>query len=221
MADLKITDALTGDIIEFDFSTQGAQVAPAPGASVAAKVTSLFFPGCSFINYAMPLVAATFDLLQKAGEVDGISVLCCGKILAYEPEGQLLRDAFEEDLRQHLADAGIERMVCACPNCVKALREALSLDPRTKDIKIEALPEVLATRGYRLDPQVCARTQTCSSAPMIRALIGNTASSPMGCARSCLRVFGSIPPMLASVPSAAGPCPGLPVSSSRQTNARS
>ncbi len=157
MADLKITDALTGDIIEFDFGTQGAQVVPTPGASAAVKATSLFFPGCSFINYAMPLVAATFDLLQQAGEVDGISVLCCGKILSYEPEGQLLRDAFEEDLRQHLVDAEIERMVCACPNCVKALREALSLDPRTKDIKIEALPEVLAARGYRLDPPVCAR----------------------------------------------------------------
>ena len=45
MADLKITDALTGDIIEFDFGTQGAQVVPTPGASAAVKATSLFFPG--------------------------------------------------------------------------------------------------------------------------------------------------------------------------------
>lgn len=157
MSGYEIIDALTGDQISFSYESGDASIVRGVSDPVQASVTSLFFPGCSFINYAMPLVQAVYDLLLKAGEVQGISVLCCGKILSYEPNGVELRDAFEADLRDHLATAGIQRMVCACPNCVKALREALELDPRTKDIEIAVLPEVLAGIGYQLDPQTCAR----------------------------------------------------------------
>lgn len=156
MADFTVTDALTGDVLGFDYATGDVQVEKGAGKDAVGHAKSLFFPGCSFINYAMPLVASVYDFLRGLGEVDGISVLCCGKILSYEPNGQLLRDRFEADLRDHLADAGIERLVCACPNCVKALRENLDFDPRTKDIKIEALPQVIAAKGYRLDPATCA-----------------------------------------------------------------
>ncbi len=156
MADFTITDALTGDTVAFDYATGDAKVTlPAQGVSPVAH--SIFFPGCSFINYAMPLVAAVYDLLEKAGEVDGISVLCCGKILSFEEDGARIREGFEEDLRAHIAHAGITRLVCACPNCVKALHEALALDPRTKDVEVAVLPQVLAEMGYALDPATCAR----------------------------------------------------------------
>lgn len=157
MADFAITDALTGDIIEFDYATGNVEIDRLAGVQEMGQATSIFFPGCSFMNYATPLMASVYDFLKQAGEVNGMSVLCCGKILSYEPNGQELRDAFEDELRDHLAQSSIERMVCVCPNCVKALREALSLDPRAKDIQIVVLPQLLAEMSYQLDPKVCAR----------------------------------------------------------------
>ncbi len=153
----RIQDALTNDIISFDPVTGDAAIEKRAAAPQNGPVESVFFPGCSFLNYAMPLVSATYDLLLKHGVVQGISVLCCGKILSYEPDGQKLRDAFEAQLRDHMADSGIAQLVCACPNCVKALREAFANDPRTSGIRIVALPQVLADLGYELDASACTR----------------------------------------------------------------
>lgn len=157
MVDYKFTDALTGDVVAFDASSTDVEIDRSHAGQVDASCTSLFFPGCSFINYAMPLVGAVYDLLRNAGEVDGISVLCCGKILSYEEDGAAVREAFESQLRDHIALMQPERIICACPNCVRALREALALDPRTKDVRLVALPEALANVGYQLDPRICAR----------------------------------------------------------------
>ncbi len=65
---------------------------------------------------------------RGTGAVDGISLLCCGKILSYEADGAELMKSFQLQLCDHLADTGIKRIVAACPNCVKALREGLALD---------------------------------------------------------------------------------------------
>ncbi len=157
MSNFEIIDALTGDLIGFDPVSGDACIQRAVSDPREADATSLFFPGCSFINYAMPLVQAVYELLLKAQVVDGMSVLCCGKILSYEPDGAAVRASFEDELREHIASAGIQQMVCACPNCVKALREAFASDERTKDVQIKVLPQVLADLGYRLDPKVCAR----------------------------------------------------------------
>lgn len=138
LAGAKISQDENGDTtIERDFASPGAK--------------SIFFPGCSYINYAMPLVAAVYETLSQHDAVDGISLLCCGKILSYEPDGDDVRSAFESQLRDHVHEAGIERIICACPNCVRALREALAEDPRTKEVDVVALPVLLADIGYRLD----------------------------------------------------------------------
>ena len=105
----------------------------------------------------MPLVQAVYGTLRQHDLVDGMSLLCCGKILSYEPNGDAVRASFEQQLRDHVADAGIRRIVCACPNCVKAMREAFALDDRTKDVELAVLPQVLADVGYRIDPGVAAR----------------------------------------------------------------
>ncbi len=115
---------------------------------------SVFFPGCSFINYGLPLVQAVYDTLRQAGSVQGISLLCCGKILSYEAGGDELRAHFEQQFRDHLKAAGVKRLVAACPNCVAALRTACAADPATKDIQVVALPQELARLGYRIDPGV-------------------------------------------------------------------
>ena len=72
------------------------------GASKAQACPSLFFPGCSFINYGLPLVQAVYDLLKEAGRVEGISLVCCGKILEYEPSADEVRPAFEQQLRDRI-----------------------------------------------------------------------------------------------------------------------
>ena len=118
--------------------------------------SSLFFPGCSFINYALPLVQSVYDLLASAGECDGISLLCCGKILQFEPDGEVKRSEFEEQFRNHIADTNVARIVAACPNCVAALRKLLSKDESTASIEVVPLPKVLADIGYRIDPEVAA-----------------------------------------------------------------
>lgn len=154
MDDFEFVDALTGDLITQNYQTGELSVAKgaqSPGAE------SVFFPGCSMINYAMPLVQAVYGTLCQHGLVDGISLLCCGKILSYEPDGDAVRASFERQLCERVAALGVKRFVCACPNCVKALREAFALDERTSGVELLALPQVLSEVGYRVDPGVMAR----------------------------------------------------------------
>ena len=120
----------------------------------ALSCDSLFFPGCSFINYGLPLVQAVYDTLRQANSVQGISLLCCGKILSYEPGGRELRIDFEREFRDQLKAAGVKRMVVACPNCVAALRDVCASDTATESIAIVALSQELAALGYRIDAQV-------------------------------------------------------------------
>ena len=139
-------DALTGSAVAFDRVTGQARLVAAGGGAFK-PCPSVFFPGCSLINYALPLVAAVYDTLRDAGGVEGISLLCCGKILAYEPDGEVVRASFEETLREHVAAAGVERIVAACPNCAKALRDALAADAATAGVEVTALPAAIARRG--------------------------------------------------------------------------
>ena len=142
-------DALAGHSITCEFPQLGGfQIENTVCASGA---TSLFFPGCSLINFGLPLVEAVYQTLVEAGIVEGISLLCCGKIVSYEPHGEAVRASFEEQLRETLIAAGTKRMVTACPNCVVALRSMLGADVRTQDIRVDALPAVLAQAGYRID----------------------------------------------------------------------
>lgn len=181
MENYVFVDALTGDEVTFDAQTGEAtmrrgsacgggagRAEGTEGAEGAGACTSIFFPGCSLINYAMPLVSAVNDTLVQQGVVDGISLLCCGKILSYEPDGPSLRATFEQQLRDRLVQTSIVRIVAACPNCVKALREALAADERTASIEVAVLPQVLANLGCRVDRDVAACLVTGeASAPVV------------------------------------------------------
>ncbi len=173
MDDFEFVDALTGDKVVQNYQTGELSVEKGgrPGGA-----ESIFFPGCSMINYAMPLVQAVYGTLRQHDLVDGISLLCCGKILSYEPDGDAVRASFEQQLRDHVADAGIRRIVCACPNCVKAMREAFATDDRTKGVELAVLPQVLADVGYRIDPGVAARLMKGSESESL--LLGTHDSCP-------------------------------------------
>lgn len=148
METYEFDDALTGAHVVCQYPNIAAQVEAGAGKRSA---ESVFFPGCSLINYMMPLVKPVADLLEDAGLIDGVSLLCCGKILQYEPNGEAVRAAFEEDFRAHVAAAGVKRFVAACPNCVKALRELLAASPATANVEVVPLPVALVDLGYRAD----------------------------------------------------------------------
>ena len=147
-------DVLAGSTVSCSYpGLEAVRTAPA-GEKPAGK--SLFFPGCSFLHYAMPLVQSVYDLLRNAGEVDGISVLCCGKILEYEGDGGVARAAFEQQFREHIAETDVQRIVAACPNCVSALRKLLAVDEATAGIEVVPLPKLLVEMGYTIDPSTAA-----------------------------------------------------------------
>lgn len=150
-------DALTGSSVSCGYPRLDARVSFDAGQAAPKGARSLFFPGCSLINYALPLVQAVYDLLKSAGRVEGISLACCGKILSYEPDGKAVRAEFEAQLREHVRAAGVERIVAACPNCVAALRAALAVDERTAGVEVVALPAELAAMGYRIDAEAARR----------------------------------------------------------------
>lgn len=154
MDDYVFEDVLAGSTVSCAFPNLAAQVS---GDGAPRSVRTLFFPGCSLINYGLPLVQSVYGLLKEAGAVEGISLLCCGKILSFEPDGKAVRAAFEEQLRERVAASGVERIVAACPNCVKALRDALACDERTAGVEVIALPVQLAALGYRIDAETAKR----------------------------------------------------------------
>ena len=154
MDEYRFEDLLAGGTVTCSYP--GLETVRVGGVSDAESCESLFFPGCSFINYALPLVQSVYDLLVNAGQCDGISLLCCGKILEYEGDGGAARAAFEQQFRDHIAGTSIKRIVAACPNCVSALRRLLAKDERTSSIEVVALPRVLVDMGYRVDQETAA-----------------------------------------------------------------
>ena len=121
----------------------GLEAISVSNADADQSCTSLFFPGCSFVNYALPLVKSVYDLLESGGQADGISLLCCGKILDFEGDGGVARAAFEEQFISHVTKTQIKRIVAACPNCVRALRQMLAKSEATSGIEVVPLPRVL------------------------------------------------------------------------------
>lgn len=164
-------DVLAGSTVSCSYpGLEAVRTAPADDKPAS---KSLFFPGCSFLNYAMPLVQSVYDLLRNAGEVDGISVLCCGKILQYEGDGGASRAAFEQQFREHIAQTDVQRIVAACPNCVYALRKLLARDE--------------ATAGIEIVPSKPAIPQLRSAAmSALRVFSAGAASSPNRAASTCL-----------------------------------
>ena len=148
MDEFEFEDALAQSRVTCSYP--GLEAVRAEAADIG-ECESLFFPGCSFINYAMPLVQTVYDLLLDEEEVDGISLLCCGKILEYEGDGGAQRAAFEQQFRDHIAQTSIKRIVAACPNCVYALRKLLQADDATAGIEVVPLPKVLTDLGYSVD----------------------------------------------------------------------
>ena len=117
---------------------------------VATRCTSLFFPGCSFINADPALVGEVFDCLRAHGVVDGISLLCCGKILDFEEDAATVKSAFHQELAHSIVGHGVKRIVAACPNCVEQLRDLVGLFEESIAVEVVPLPQVLLDMGLSI-----------------------------------------------------------------------
>lgn len=154
MEDILITDALTGRVVAVAADGNSARVSEGNDRPHAA---SIFFPGCSLLNYAPALVSTLGAFLVDAGVVEGTSLLCCGKILDFEEDGAAHRCAADVALRRAVAAAGVGRIVAACPNCAAALRRALSGGDGVPSVEVVPLPQALAEAGCRIDGDAVAR----------------------------------------------------------------
>ncbi|MDR2716146.1 MAG: hypothetical protein LBB46_05325 [Coriobacteriaceae bacterium] len=146
MNEQMFVDVLTDSEVVLDGSSYTCRRVDGGGA--AQSCTSLFFPGCSFINYDPGLAGELFDDLRERGLVDGVTLLCCGKILAFGEGAPAAKPAFQEELMGGLASHGVERIVAACPNCVAEL-EAL-FRAEGSGIAVVPLSEVLAQAGFKV-----------------------------------------------------------------------
>lgn len=154
MDDMAFTDALTGHVIAVSADGGAARVVEKRPVEDA---PSVFFPGCSMVNYAPALVSVMADYLAGAGIAQGVSLLCCGKILDFEEGGAARRDTVDEKMREAFARAGVHRIVAACPNCSAALRRALAA-PGAPAIEVVPLSRALADAGCRIEEGAIART---------------------------------------------------------------
>lgn len=153
MEEFHFTDALTGHAVAL--AADGSQVRLSEGEDRPAA-RAIFFPGCSLLNYAPALVAVLADYLADIGVADGVSLLCCGKILDFEEDGARRREVVDGRMREAVAASGAQRIVAACPNCAAALRQALGEGPEAV-AEVVALPTALAEAGCAVDDGAAAR----------------------------------------------------------------
>ncbi len=145
MSENTFTDALAGSVVTIGEASFGDEKLEGDGA--AQGCTSLFYPGCSFTNFAPELLIPLYRMLKDRGQVDGVSFICCGKILKFEPDAKTVKPAFQEQLADVIVARGIERMVVACPNCIAELRAMREKYENLAGLEIALLPEVLLECG--------------------------------------------------------------------------
>ncbi|MCL2889432.1 MAG: (Fe-S)-binding protein [Eggerthellaceae bacterium] len=149
------TDALAGSEIRIC----GPAFTSEKSAEGPSACSSLFFPGCSFLNADAALVAQVYSCLLEHRAVGGISLLCCGKLLRFGEAVESVLPAFQKKLVESIRHCRVERIVTACPNCVAEFRKAFRL--YAPDLAIEVLPlsQVLCDLGFRIDADMLAAGQ--------------------------------------------------------------
>lgn len=127
------------------------------------RSTTLFFPGCSFMNNAQSIMRDVFNDLRAADPSCGITLLCCGKILEFETGGKAIRDDFEMQLVERCISKRVRKIIAACPNCVHELRAAFARYHSEYEIEIVALPYALAASGKRIQAQAAMQFMNAES----------------------------------------------------------
>ena len=90
----------------------------------------LFFPGCQAAAVSPRTVEITYRRLREELEGGtGLLLGCCGAISRWAAREELLQEALEK-IRAAWESMGRPEILCACPTCLKNLRELTSLPAR-------------------------------------------------------------------------------------------
>lgn len=111
-------------------------------------IDTLFFPGCTLASYAPDLTRSVYEDLANAGIPAVISDACCGIPLKSPGFGERNR-SYKTALAKRIENAGIKRVICACPGCQK---ELMGASKTMQDIEFIPLPQVFAEEGKRIKP---------------------------------------------------------------------
>lgn len=192
MDDMAFTDALTGHVIAVSADGGAARVVEKRPVEDA---PSVFFPGCSMVNYAPALVSVMADYLAGAGIAQGVSLLCCGKILDFEEGGAARRDTVDEKMREAFARAGRAPHRCrvpelAPPRCDGALAApgapAIEVVPLSRALAMPAAGSKRGPSRARWRPKGSPATAARFSGCTTPAPIGARTGSAVACASFCL-----------------------------------
>lgn len=115
---------------------------------------TLFFPGCPLVSYAPELSREIFSYLTSCGITAVISEDCCGSPLrsgGFADRALAHRKRIAKDIQE----AGIKRVICACPGCQKELMNA---DASMTDVDFVPLPQILYDAGKRVSKEDIAAT---------------------------------------------------------------
>ena len=89
-----------------------------------------FFPGCQAAAVSPRTVEITYRRLREELEGGtGLLLGCCGAISGWAAREELLQEALEK-IRAAWESMGRPEILCACPTCLKNLRELTSLPAR-------------------------------------------------------------------------------------------
>lgn len=112
-------------LLDQQFSCGEAFLArPQPGAE---SCRYLFFPGCQAAAVSPETVEAAYrDLCGRLTGGVGLLLTCCGALSEWAGRTDLLEEALEK-IRSAWKDMGEPEVICACPTCMKLLKEKLRL----------------------------------------------------------------------------------------------
>lgn len=115
-------------LLDQEFSNGEAFLArPQPGYETCRY---LFFPGCQAAAVSPRTVENTYRRLREELEGGtGLLLGCCGAISRWAAREELLQEALEK-IRAAWESMGRPEILCACPTCLKNLRELTSLPAR-------------------------------------------------------------------------------------------
>ncbi|MCD8316789.1 MAG: hypothetical protein LUB61_05260 [Eggerthellaceae bacterium] len=120
------------------------------GFAEESATSTVFFPGCSLINYIPELVGKAYSSLKQYIPECGISMVCCAKSLEYEPDAAPVRVAHEEKLIDCLSLKNVEKLIIGCPNCYKVFRNLKKTRKELERLELVPLPSALTDAGLRI-----------------------------------------------------------------------
>ncbi|MGI6216600.1 MAG: heterodisulfide reductase-related iron-sulfur binding cluster [Coriobacteriales bacterium] len=105
-----------------------------------------FFPGCSLAAYGPELTREIFATVEELGGKTTMIDKCCGSPLrsaGFYERAEELCDRNTDEMRA----SGASTLVCVCPGCANAMREAF--ERNGLEAEIQSLPQFLTQHGFK------------------------------------------------------------------------